>query len=67
MDDLIRELKNTDPSDPDFDDKFQELMEGAEEHFDEEEAEMFPQAQILGGELDELGIQIRQEKERARI
>ncbi len=66
MDDLIRELKNIDPSDPDFDDKFQELMENAEEHFEEEEMEMFPKAQILGKELDRLGTEIQEEKENAR-
>jgi len=67
MDDLIRELRNTDPSDPEFDDKFQELMENAQQHFDEEEAEMFPKAQMLGNELEKLGLRIQEEKENARI
>jgi len=67
MDDLIRELRNTDPSDPEFDEKFQELMENAQEHFGEEEAEMFPRAQMLGNELDKLGLRIQEEKQNAQI
>ncbi len=67
IDDLVSELRDTDPSDPDFDDKFQELMEDVEEHIEEEETEMFPKAQILGKELDTIGKQIMEEKETARI
>ncbi len=67
IDDLVSELRDTDPSDPDFDDRFQELMEDVEEHFEEEEIEMFPKAQILGRELDTLGRQMQEEKESARI
>jgi len=67
IDNLVSELKDTDPSDPDFDDKFQDLMEDVEEHFEEEETEMFPKAQILGKELETIGKQIQEEKESAQI
>ena len=67
IDDLIAELRATDPSDPDFDDKFQELMEDVEQHIDEEETEMFPKAQILGKELEALGRQIQEEKDNVRM
>lgn len=63
IDDLVAELRETDPSDPDFDERFQELMEDVEEHITEEESEMFPKAQILGKELDKIGMQIQEEKE----
>ena len=66
IDDLVAELRDTDPSDPDFDDKFQELMEEVEDHIEEEENEMFPKAMILGKELDTLGTQIQEEKDSAR-
>jgi hemerythrin superfamily protein len=65
IDDLIAELRDADPSDPDFDDKFQELMEDVEEHIDEEETELFPKAQILGKELENIGKQIQEEKDSA--
>jgi len=67
IDDLVAELRDTDPSDPDFDDRFQELMEDVEEHIEEEETEMFPKALILGKELETLGKQMMEEKETARI
>lgn len=67
IDDLVAELRDTDPSDPDFDDRFQELMEDVEEHIVEEETELFPKAQILGKELESIGRQIQEEKENARI
>lgn len=66
IDELVAELKETDPSDPDFDDRFLELMEDVEEHFEEEESEMFPKAQILGKELDVIGRQIQEEKDSLR-
>ncbi len=67
IDDLVAELRDADPSDPDFDDRFQELMEDVEEHIEEEETEMFPKAQILGKELETLGKQMMEEKETARF
>jgi hemerythrin superfamily protein len=67
IDDLVAELKTIDPSDPDFNDKFQELMEDVEEHIEEEETEMFPKAQVLGKELEAIGKQIQEEKESTRI
>lgn len=67
IDDLVAELKDTDMSDPDFEDRFQELMEDVEEHIEEEETEMFPKAQILGKELETLGQQIQEEKDNAGI
>ncbi len=63
VDELIEELKGMDPSDPDYSDKFQELMDDVEDHIDEEESEMFPGAQRkLGSELDELGREMQKEK-----
>jgi hemerythrin superfamily protein len=67
IDDLVAELKDTDPSDPDFDDKFMELMEDVEDHIEEEESEMFPKAQILGKELETIGRQIQEEKDSLRM
>ena len=49
-----------------FDDRFEELMDNVEHHIEEEETELFPKAQALGKELDELGQQIEQEKEAVR-
>ncbi len=63
VDDLISELRAMDPSDPDFDDRFEEMIEDVEHHIDQEEAEMFPMAEALGKELDRLGEQIEEEKE----
>lgn len=63
IDDLVAELRETDPSDPDFDERFQELMEDVEAHIAEEENEMFPKAQILGKELEKIGMQIQEERE----
>lgn len=67
IDDLVAELKDADPSDPDFEDKFLDLMEDVEEHFAEEETEMFPKAQILGKDLEEIGRQMQEEKEHSRM
>jgi iron-sulfur cluster repair protein YtfE (RIC family) len=63
VDDLISELRAMDPSDPDFDDRFEEMIEDVEHHIEQEEAEMFPMAEDLGKELDRLGEQIEEEKE----
>jgi hemerythrin superfamily protein len=52
--DLIAELRGRD-ADDEFDARFRELMENVEHHVQEEEAQMFPEAEeILAEELDEL-------------
>jgi hemerythrin superfamily protein len=67
IDDLVAELRDSDISDPEFDDRFQELMEEMEEHMEEEESELFPKAQVLGKELDSLGQQMQEEKDNSTI
>ncbi len=62
--DLISELRDMDVTDPDFGDRFQELVENVERHIDFEEVEMFPKAvAVLGKRLDQLGEEIEEEKE----
>ncbi len=68
VEDLISELRDMDMSDPDFDDKFQELVEDVEHHIDQEESEMFPVAQnALGNQLDQLAKEIEEEKQTVRV
>lgn len=67
IDGLISELKNTNPADPGFDQKFQELMDDVEKHIDEEESKLFPKAQMLGKELESLGMRIQKEKDGAQV
>jgi len=66
VEDLIGELRAMDPGDPDFDDRFEELMDNVEHHIEEEETELFPKAKALGEELDQLAQQMEQEKETVR-
>jgi hemerythrin-like domain-containing protein len=68
VDELIQELRTLEPDDSEYDEKFQELMESVEHHIEEEESEMFPEAQRkLGAELDELGREIEEEKASALL
>jgi len=64
FEDLIRELREMEVTGPDFDDKFEELVEDVEHHIDLEESETFPMAEaVLGKQLEELGREILEEKE----
>jgi len=63
VDELIEELRDLDEEDPDYSNKFHELIENVESHIEDEEAEMFPEAQSkLGGELEALGREMEEEK-----
>jgi hemerythrin superfamily protein len=61
---LMDELKGLDPMDERYDAKFKVLMENVEHHIEEEEGEMFPEAEeVLGERLERLGQQMHQRKE----
>jgi hemerythrin-like domain-containing protein len=61
---LIEELKALDPKDERYDAKFTVLMENIEHHIEEEEGELFPDAEeVLGDALDDLGPQMQERKE----
>jgi len=57
---VLPDLKNTDPSTPEFSGRVKVVKELLEHHIEEEETEMFPQANKLLGKakLDELGTQM---------
>jgi hemerythrin-like domain-containing protein len=62
---LMDELKGLDPKDERYDAKFKVLMENVEHHIEEEEGEMFPEAEeVLGDRLERLSQQMEQRKER---
>lgn len=61
---LMDELKGLDPMDERYDAKFKVLMENVEHHIEEEEGEMFPEAEeVLGERLERIGQQMHQRKE----
>jgi len=61
---LIEELKVLDPQDERFDAKLTVLMENVEHHIEEEEGELFPEAEeVLGDAIDDLGDQMKERKE----
>jgi hemerythrin superfamily protein len=61
---LIEELKGLDPRDERYDAKFTVLMENIEHHIEEEEGELFPEAEeVLGDAIEELGGQMKERKE----
>jgi len=61
---LIEELKALDPKDERYDAKFTVLMENVEHHIEEEEDELFPEAEdVLGDGIDELGAQMKERKD----
>ena len=61
---LMEELKGLDPKDERYDAKFTVLMENVEHHIEEEEEEMFPEAEeVLGERLDRLGTQMQERKQ----
>jgi iron-sulfur cluster repair protein YtfE (RIC family) len=52
---LIRELRGLDIADEEFETKFSELTDDVQHHMEEEESDMFPEAeQILADELEDL-------------
>ncbi|WP_285423190.1 hemerythrin domain-containing protein [Pseudomonas sp. efr-133-TYG-103a] len=57
---VLPDLKQTDPSTPEFSGRVKVVKELLEHHIEEEESEMFPQAKKLLGKakLDELGAQM---------
>jgi hemerythrin-like domain-containing protein len=61
---LMEELKGLDPKDERYDAKFKVLMENVEHHIEEEEGEMFPEAEeVLGEKLESLGTQMQERKQ----
>jgi hemerythrin-like domain-containing protein len=61
---LMDELKGLDPKDERYDAKFKVLMENVEHHIEEEEGEMFPEAEeVLGERLERLGTQMQERKQ----
>lgn len=64
VDVLMQEMRRLAPDNPEYDAKFKVLMESAQHHIEEEEQELFPQAQErLRGELDQLGTQMEERKQ----
>ena len=61
---LIEELKALDPKDERYDAKFTVLMENVEHHIEEEEDELFPEAEdVLGDAIEDLGAQMKERKD----
>jgi hemerythrin superfamily protein len=61
---LMDELKDLDPADERYDAKFKVLMENVAHHIEEEEGEMFPEAEdVLGARLEQIGHQMQERKQ----
>ena len=61
---LMEEMRELDPSDERYEAKFTVLMENVRHHIEEEEEEMFPEAEdILEDEMDELMEQMQELKQ----
>jgi hemerythrin-like domain-containing protein len=61
---LMEELKGLDPKDERYDAKFTVLRENVEHHIEEEEGEMFPEAEeVLGDRLERLSQQMQERKQ----
>jgi hemerythrin-like domain-containing protein len=69
VDSLIDELEAIGMDDPDWDERFQELMESVDQHVQQEEDEMFPYAEkkLKQEMLEELGKQLESQKHVASI
>ena len=64
VDVLMKEMKGLDPEKPEYEAKFTVLMENVEHHAEEEEKEMFPDAEKkLRGELDRLEGEMERRKQ----
>ena len=61
---LMDELKGLDPKDERYNAKFKVLMDNVAHYIEEEEGEMFPEAEeLLGDRLERLGIQMQERKQ----
>ena len=61
---LIEELRAMDTTDDEYDTRFEELIESVENHIEEEEDIMFPEAEdLLGGALERLGREMEEQRE----
>jgi len=61
---LMDELQGLDPTDERYDAKFKVLMENVAHHIEEEEGEMFSEAEeVLGERLERLGTQMQERKQ----
>jgi hemerythrin superfamily protein len=61
---LIEELQALEPQDERFEAKLSVLMENVEHHIEEEEGDLFPEAEeVLGDALTNLGARMQQRKE----
>jgi len=61
---IIAQMKKLSPGDENYDAKFTTLKENVEHHIEEEEKEMFPEAEEkLGSQINALGEKMQQRKE----
>ena len=61
---IIAQMKKLSPGDENYDAKFSTLKENVEHHIEEEEKEMFPEAeQKLGSQITALGEKMQERKE----
>jgi len=61
---VIAQMKKLSPGDENYDAKFTTLKENVEHHIEEEEKEMFPEAEEkLGSQIDALGKKMMERKE----
>jgi hemerythrin superfamily protein len=61
---LIEELRAMDTNDDEYDTRFEELIESVENHIEEEEDIMFPEAEdLLEGALERLGREMEEQRE----
>jgi hemerythrin-like domain-containing protein len=65
---LIEELKPLDPKDERYDAKFTVLRENVEHHIEEEEGELFLEAEeVLGDKIEDLSTQMKERKEQLMV